>query len=83
MFILLNRENNFRWTNQVVKIILGMSLLFSLAFVILQFFVQLWGSIIVSFLGVGLSYLAYLEIAKILEVKSFKQLVDLIKNRKK
>jgi len=83
MYTLMKRENNFRWTNQVVKIILGMSLLFSLAFVILQFFDQLWGSIIVSFLGVGLSYLAYLEIAKILEVKSFKQLVDLIKNRKK
>ena len=82
MFSLLNRENNFRWTNQVLKIIIGMSLLFSLAFLILQFFDELWGSIIVSFLGIILSYVAYLEIAKILEVKSLKELFYMFKKKK-
>jgi hypothetical protein len=44
---------------------------------------QLWGSTIVCLLGLILTYVAYLEIAKILEIKNLKELMDLIKNRKK
>ena len=82
MFILLKKENDFRWTSRVLKIILAMSLLFGLAFAILQFINQLWGSVIVSCLGIILSYVAYLEIAKILEIKSFKELFQKFKKKK-
>lgn len=82
MFMLLNKENNFKWSSQVVKIIISMSLLFSLAFMILQFFDELWGSIIVSCLGIILSYLAYLEISKILEIKGLKELFKKFRKKK-
>ena len=82
MYLLVRKENKFKWTRQVVKIIIAMSLLFGLAFVILQFFDELLGSIIVSFLGIILSYVAYLEIAKILEIKSFKELFQKFKKKK-
>jgi PST family polysaccharide transporter len=82
MFILLNKENDFKWSTQVVKIIISMSLLFSLAFVILQYMSQLWGSIIVCLLGIILTYVAYLEIAKILEIKNLKELIHKLKRKK-
>jgi hypothetical protein len=59
-----------------------MSLLFSLAFVILQYMSQLWGSIIVCLLGIILTYVAYLEIAKILEIKNLKELIHKLKRKK-
>jgi PST family polysaccharide transporter len=82
MFILLNKENDFKWSTQVVKIIISMSLAFTLAFVILQYMSQLWGSIIVCSLGLILTYVAYLEIAKILEIKNLKELIQKFKKKK-
>ena len=82
MFILLNRENDFKWSTQVVKIIISMSLAFTLAFVILQYMSQLWGSTIVCLLGLFLTYVAYLEIAKILEIKNLKELIQKFKKKK-
>ncbi|GGE41958.1 O-antigen translocase [Psychroflexus planctonicus] len=79
MFYLLKRENNFRWTKQVMKTIVILSLLFGLAFTILQFLNQLWGSIIVCAIGIILTYIAYLEIIKILEMKSLKELIIKLK----
>jgi len=82
MFILLNRENDFKWSSQVVKIIISMSLMFTLAFVILQYMSQLWGSTIVCLLGLILTYVAYLEIAKILEIENIKDLIQKFKKKK-
>jgi uncharacterized protein YqhQ len=82
MFILLNRENDFKWSTQVVKIIISMSLVFTLAFVILQYMSQLWGSTIVCLLGLILTYVAYLEIAKILEIENIKDLIQKFKKKK-
>jgi hypothetical protein len=59
-----------------------MSLAFTLAFVILQYMSQLWGSIIVCLLGIILTYVAYLEIAKILEIKNLKELIHKLKRKK-
>ena len=81
MFILLNKENDFKWSSQVVKIIISMSLVFTLAFVILQYMSQLWGSIIVCLLGLILTYVAYLEIAKILEIENIKDLIQKFKRK--
>jgi PST family polysaccharide transporter len=83
MFILLNRENDFKWSSQVVKTIISMSLVFTLAFVILQYMSQLWGSIIVCSLGLILTYVAYLEIAKILEIENIKDLIQKFKRKRK
>ena len=82
MYTLMKRENNFRWTSQVVKIIIGMSFLFSIAFVILQFLDELWGAVIVCCLGIILSYVAFLEISKILEVKNLKEIIKKFKKKK-
>jgi hypothetical protein len=78
----MKRENNFKWTSKVVKIIIGMSILFSIAFVILQFLDELWGGMIVCLLGVMLSYVAYLEIVKILDIKNLKELFQKLKMKK-
>jgi hypothetical protein len=59
-----------------------MSLAFTLAFVILQYMSQLWGSIIVCSLGLILTYVAYLEIAKILEIKNLRELIQKFKKKK-
>ena len=82
MFILLNKENDFKWSTQVVKIIISMSLVFTLAFVVLQYMSQLWGSTIVCSLGLILTYVAYLEIAKILEIENIKDLIQKFKKKK-
>jgi PST family polysaccharide transporter len=82
MFLLLNRVNKFKWSTQVVKIIISMSLVFTLAFVIIKYMSQLWGSIIVCLLGLILAYMAYLEITKILEIKNFKELIQKFKMKK-
>jgi PST family polysaccharide transporter len=82
MFLLLRNENKFNWTSQVVKIIISLTLLFSIAFLILRFSNQLWGSIIVSLFGLFLTYVAYLEIAKILEIKNLKELIQKFKKKK-
>jgi hypothetical protein len=55
---------------------------FTLAFVILQYMSQLWGSTIVCLLGLFLTYVAYLEIAKILEIKNLKELIQKFKKKK-
>jgi len=81
MYLLVRRENNFKWSTQVVKIIISMSLVFTLAFVILQYMSQLWGSIIVCSLGLILTYVAYLEIAKILEIENIKDLIQKFKRK--
>jgi hypothetical protein len=60
-----------------------MSLVFTLAFVILQYMSQLWGSIIVCSLGLILTYVAYLEIAKILEIENIKDLIQKFKRKRK
>jgi hypothetical protein len=59
-----------------------MSLVFTLAFVILQYMSQLWGSTIVCLLGLILTYVAYLEITKILEIKNLKELIQKFKKKK-
>jgi hypothetical protein len=59
-----------------------MSLLFSLAFGIMQFMSQLWSSIIVCLLGLILTYVAYLEIAKILEIHNLKEFIQKFKKKK-
>jgi membrane protein YdbS with pleckstrin-like domain len=82
MFLLLRNENKFNWTSQVVKIIISLTLLFSIAFLILRFSNQLWGSIIVSLFGFFLTYVAYLEIAKILEIKNLRELIQKFKKKK-
>jgi hypothetical protein len=44
---------------------------------------QLWGSIIVCSLGLILTYVAYLEIAKILEIENIKDLIQKFKRKRK
>jgi PST family polysaccharide transporter len=82
MYLLIKKHGNFSWSTQVVKIIISMSLLFSLAFGIMQFMSQLWSSIIVCLLGLILTYVAYLEIAKILEIHNLKEFIQKFKKKK-
>lgn len=82
MYLLLKKENNFKWDLEVRKIILKMLILFSLAFTFLFFLNDLWSVIVLSIFGLILSYFAILEINKILGVNSFIELINHFKNKK-
>lgn len=83
LFCLLYKENGFKWSSEVTKRMLLISFAFIMAFLATQYLSSFWGSTTSFTIGVVLSFFALKEICKILEVKNLKELMDLIKNRKK
>lgn len=83
MAILINKENDFRWSSEVIKRMLLLSAAFVIAFLSTQYLTSFWGSTTSMIIGIILSIFALKEIGGILEVNSLKQLLELIKNRKK
>ena len=83
MIGLLYKENKFQWSGEVIKRMLLLSIAFVMAFIATQYLPLFWGSTTSVLIGVVLSIFALKEIGKILEVKSLKKLLEIIKNRKK
>jgi PST family polysaccharide transporter len=83
MYFFIRTENDFKWNGGVIKRMILLSTSFIIAFTAIQYLSSFWGSITSAVIGVLLSFFALKEISNILEIKSLKQLMDLIKNRKK
>lgn len=82
MAVLINKENDFKWTSEVIKRMLFLSIAFIMAFLATQYLSSFWGTTTSAIIGVILSIFALKEISNILEIKSIKELMDLIKKRK-
>lgn len=82
LFLFLKIENGFFWTSSVSKSIISMVGIFSLAFIIIHNFNNLWSGILVSCLAIFLSFRALKEIMKIMELGSFKSLFKYIKDKR-
>lgn len=80
---LLYKENRFQWSRKVIKRMLFLSIAFILAFIATQYFSSFWGSTTSVVIGVVLSIFALKEIGNILEIKSLKEVMDFIKNKRK
>lgn len=80
-FFLTNKINGFRCSYAAITRILIISILFILSFLAIQNFSFLWGSITSLSIGILLSVFAIHEISKILGIKNFKNIKDMI-NRK-
>ena len=83
MYFFIRTENDFKWSGDVIKRMLFLSIAFIIAFMATQYFSSFWGSVTSVIIGAVLSIFALKEVGNILEVKSIKELLDLIKNKKK
>lgn len=74
MFALIKNENNFFWYKGVLKSLALFSIIFGLSFIILINTDQLTGSVIVSILGIFVSYFSLKKVVEVMEMKSIKEL---------
>lgn len=82
MYFLVKRENNFKWSNEVIKRMVLLSIAFLIAFIATLNLSSFWGSISSICIGLVLTIFALKEIGNILDVKSLKEVIDFIKKRK-
>lgn len=82
MFVLAKKENEFRWSTTVSKAILVFTNIFGISFLILVETSEIVGSIVVSFIGLIVTYMSVRKIMEVMETNSLNELISLIKSSK-
>lgn len=81
MYLLARFENGFCWSKKVIKSIILFSIIFAGSFLILVNTSQLLGAILVSIIGLVVSYISLEKILSILEIENYSELKWMIKKR--
>lgn len=81
MFMMTNKESQFRWNKSVTKTLFLFSAIFVISFLVLYFTNDLVGGIIVVLIACGVSFLTLNKVLKILDVNNYSDLLHIVKNK--
>lgn len=81
VYFFVNRENQFSWSFNVLKTIIFLSVLFGIGLTMIIYLKQIISTPIILFFGIVLTYIAFLKIKNIFEIKNLKELILKIRNK--